>query len=459
MSKNYEVVLWEREGEDYRIKHGCVKGELFNDCLKTTVDIEQKTFFQWIERLTEQLDAAQKHQKSSGYKYLNPYSVLISETGAVYLLDLEAQSNLEVVRSMQRRSMRHFFPEARSEGKRWESLKQNLYAFGQLLRFMTAEARVSPAFTKRQKRRLHSIIEKCIEEKKHFGAATFTARQYEAFSRVRKEIRKIPVKVGKERKKAQSNEKEKTDRAKIKREWANVHRKRKRISYVILGIGTAIMLCVVGTVELRAVLQREKTTEVVSKVQPEQRNIQEEQRNIQEEQNTEGQHNLYALLLNNRKEDNLEVIAKGEAYYRELLYCLALAYEREDEEEKALHMYEDLCKVEEVSERLETIYAKRIRIEEKMNCRRALQTAKEATEKEENSEMLAELYLEMYARYGEETGKEYREQAEKLLQLFPYLMEKKDANEAAGKVKEAEKMQENAERKEKENIKIKGREG
>lgn len=436
MGKNYEVVLWEKEGEDYRIKHGCVKGELLGDYFKITAQIEQKIIFQWMAGLTEQLDVVQKHQKCSGYQYLNPYSVLISETGEVYLLDLEAQSNLEVVRFMQRRSMRHFFPEARSEGKRWGRLKQNLYAFGQLLWFMTSEARVSPAFTKQQKRKLHCIIEKCIGEKKNYGVAIFTVRQYEAFSQVRKDIRKIPVKAGRKRKKVQSNEKKKTDRVKIKRKSVNVHRKRKRIRCIIVGIGTTIVLCGVGTTELRAFLQRDKNSEVVSKakaeqIRKEQHKVQaehgtEESDKMQPEQSEEGQQNLYALLLNNSKEDNLEVIAKGEAYYRELLYCLALAYEREDEKEKALHMYEDLCKVEEVSERLEKVYAKRIRFEEKINDKRALQTAKEATKKVENSEMLAELYLEIYARYGEDAEKEYREQAEKLLQIFPYIKEKTD---------------------------------
>ena len=161
----------------------CVPGELLIYRMKEYPVMDKYTIYKWMRQLEEQLELYHRCMNNKCYRYLNPYSVLVTREEELLLLNLEDESNDFVLRNMQKRAMRSHFVKPIIHIR--ENTKQSidLYSYGKTIQFILANTKVEPSLTKREEHHLSKIIEKCLGEN--------PKKQYEDLNQMKKDL---PVK-------------------------------------------------------------------------------------------------------------------------------------------------------------------------------------------------------------------------------------------------------------------------
>lgn len=401
-------------------------GELLIYRLKRCQEVEKALLFDWMKQLLYQLELFHRCHSNESYRYLNPFSVLITQEEKLLLLDLEAESNEFVLRNMQKRAMRNHFVKPVVNIRENTKISLDLYGYGKTIQFILANVIVEPSLTKREENRLEKIIDKCLCENQK--------KQYEDLKQIKKELPSIQEK-----------------KLEIPGKW---------------GIGIAALAGILtvflvfsrgGKTEEQHQLQEyakgyenvqsedeEKTEDAEERVQQgsdderlplgkERRSVGGMEKGDAEydgmERAAEGVDALQEYMLRNTTQDNWEIIEQGEVLKRELLRYLAAAYDREEMKEKAKEAYEELCETEEQEELLESAYLRRIALEMEQNQEAAFQTGKEAMMKLPDSQPLAEKYLEVMKELEGMTKEECQKELETLLEQFPALKDSKSYQE------------------------------
>lgn len=168
--RTYEVIRFVRHQNRCHPAMDCVPGQLLIYRVQQYPEMEKKEALEWARKLAEQLEMYHHCKNGQPYRYLNPYSVLVTRDGDVALLDLEAQSNEFVLRNMQKRAMRNHFVRPIVHIKESERQFLDLYGYGKTVQFILANVKIRPALTRGEERRLARVIEKCTCEnpKKQF---------------------------------------------------------------------------------------------------------------------------------------------------------------------------------------------------------------------------------------------------------------------------------------------------
>lgn len=177
---NYEVIRFIEHGNRCRPAMDCVQGELLIYRIKRCPEIEKSVLFAWMRQLVIQIEQYHRCRNNKCYKYINPYSVLVTRDDQILLLDLEAESNAFVMKSMQKRAMRNHFVKPIVHIRENNRISLDLYGYSKTIQFLLASTYVTPALTGWEKRRLSKIIEKCLNEN--------SKKQYEDMKQVEKEL-------------------------------------------------------------------------------------------------------------------------------------------------------------------------------------------------------------------------------------------------------------------------------
>ena len=401
-----------------------VQGELLIFRLKRCREMEKTLLFEWMRELLRQLEQFHKCFGNRGYRYMNPYSVLVTEEGKLLLLDLEAESNEFVLRNMQKRAMRDHFVKPIVQIRENTKLSLDLYGYAKTIQFILANVQVEPSLTSREENRLEKIIDNCLCKN--------SKKQYEDFKRIQRELptaRRQQWEIGK----------------KIRKKW------------LILPAVAALLLALlflyytkraesdnqtqktpeqVENFEEMLPGQQEADEELISETKDEMQEFDHtegsEDMEESEEQEPEGQQdgmkeleeNIDALqeyVLKNTSQDNWTIIEQGEDLKRELFRYLAAAYDREELKEKALEAYQELCRTEAQEELLEAAYLRRIALEKEQSKEMALETGKEALERIPESRQLAEKCLDILAELETMTKEKCGKELEVLSGFYPDL--------------------------------------
>ena len=347
---NYEVIRFVEHGNRCRPAMDYVSGELLIYRLKRYPEVEKKVLFEWMKQLLCQLELYHRCCNGQCYRYLNPYSVLVTKENRLLLLDLGAESNDFVLKNMQKRSMRNHFVKPIVHIRENTKLSLDLYGFGKTIQFILANTKVEPSLTRREEYQLSKVIKKCLGEN--------PKKQYKDFKQVQKELPKVPNKT--------------------------YSRKSARIIRLYAAAGIFILLLSILLIVWQGKKEKVNPEEISEQKQLE---ATEEKGSIENQKDgmdilkeeTEG---LQEYLLRNTTKDNREIIETGERLYQELLRYLSAAYDREGMTEEALASYELLCDVETQTELVKSAYLRRISLEMEIQDKTAaIQTAKEAVGK------------------------------------------------------------------------------
>ena len=104
MEEMYEVLKFIEHGTTCRRSLDCVQGVSLIRRMKTHPGMDRRGMLVWFREIALCVD--QYHRSGSGqdYRYLNPYSIIVTEEDGLRLLDLEAPDNRLVRRHTHRLS-------------------------------------------------------------------------------------------------------------------------------------------------------------------------------------------------------------------------------------------------------------------------------------------------------------------------------------------------------------------
>lgn len=162
--EGYDVLRLITHGQTCYISSEYVEGRILAGWLKSNPNITKEQLFSLIREITNQLSMIHKCRKKPYYQYVNPYSLVVTEDGMLYFLDLEAGSNEKRLRFMQRRIVREcFLPKDEAYYQRG-SAKLDIYGLGKTIQYLLATAMPTPPLSGREERRFLRIILKCLND-------------------------------------------------------------------------------------------------------------------------------------------------------------------------------------------------------------------------------------------------------------------------------------------------------
>ena len=158
----------------------CAQGELLIDRIRRCPEVEKEEVFGWIRQLAQQLERFHRCQSGQCYRYVNPYSVMITRDDQILLLDLDAESNAFVLKNMQKRAMRNHFVKPLLHIRENTRLFADFYGFGKTVQFMMASTIPDPPLTHGETRKLYRVTEKCLSED--------PKRVYQEFGQIQRDL-------------------------------------------------------------------------------------------------------------------------------------------------------------------------------------------------------------------------------------------------------------------------------
>ena len=409
-------------------------GELLIDKIRATPKMSKETMFSWFYSLLVQLIQFHKCYPHRQYRYLNPFSVLITKENELYLLDMEASSNQFVLKNLQTQAMRVHFLKPNLNSNEESKIAYDIYCFGKTLQFILAHSEPSPSLRKSEELKLVKLIEKCLGEN--------PKKRYSNFWQIKKEISF-----------AKRGEKEKENFLK-----SGVV---KRVCLVLLVLVVGVVLLVTerskvslndenGVVSEEGVgkgagsekngenmgsndgsgsIKREEGVE--NRGSGDDREIEEGMESEEAELDVldevireleKGVAELLATLHENDKEGNERIIHSGQEMERMLLRVLATAYDRENHKEKAISAYGRWIEVESREEYLELAYLRKMKLEGELGLfEQSFETGRRGLERMEGNVNIARLYLESLIDSEMLKAKEIEVEYLRLLEIIPEL--------------------------------------
>ncbi|MDY3122696.1 hypothetical protein [Suipraeoptans intestinalis] len=211
-----------------------VRGRRLTDLLSEEKEISKEEFFSWVETMTKQLDQLYKDREEPCYQFLNPYSIIISTSRELFLLDYSSETNHKTILFINQRKIRNFFlPEGSTYYDR-PSLALDLFGLGRTLQYILTYGQITPGLGKREELQLRKIISACLHPSPAFA--------YGALFRIKRRISGLSQK----NKRQLKNHRKTSDSSKIKKEIPHekgrlVSPRRKKAGKII-GIGGGILL-------------------------------------------------------------------------------------------------------------------------------------------------------------------------------------------------------------------------
>lgn len=180
-SKNgYDIIKMVEQGKNGHIIMDYVKGQLLIHYIQIHPTISKELLFQWFQEIAKQLDKFHRCKAKPYYQYLNPYSIVVTENKQLYLLDLESESNQEIIRTAKNLTVRKKFMSQKRIQK--SKIELDIYSMGKTIQFILAKSEVIPKLSKKEEYHYSKIIEKCL--------ASNPQQQYHNLKQIQKEFSK-----------------------------------------------------------------------------------------------------------------------------------------------------------------------------------------------------------------------------------------------------------------------------
>ena len=141
-----------------------VRGQTLIGRLQTEEKIPKKLLFQWFRMLCTQLDCYHRSKGMQCYRYLSPYSVIVTREEKLLLLDLSVPGNGFVMKKMQIPAVRAHFVMPAGKKRSGMAVGIDLYGLGKLFQFMLAYTSVVPPLTWKEEFMMSLVIQKCTGE-------------------------------------------------------------------------------------------------------------------------------------------------------------------------------------------------------------------------------------------------------------------------------------------------------
>lgn len=178
--EGYDVLRLIEHGRNCYISSEYVEGRILAGWIRFCPDVGKERLFSLMREISGQMNMLHKCRKKPCYQYVNPYSIVVTDEGKPYFLDLDAGSNEKRMRFMQRRIVRECFLPQEEAYYQKGSRELDLYGLGKTFQYLLAAAAPDPSLTLREERRFLKIISKCLNYQS--GSA------YQSAAEIRKNI-------------------------------------------------------------------------------------------------------------------------------------------------------------------------------------------------------------------------------------------------------------------------------
>lgn len=172
--EGYDVLRFIEHNRTCYVSSEYVKGKTLVKYLKYHPCISKKQLFGWMRILAKQLSQFHKCRGNPCYRYVNPYSVIVSEEREIYFLDMASSSNEEELQNMQRRVVREYFLPKDEPYYQTASVALDLYGLGRTFQYLLAETEQEPPLKNSEIVKLQRLISRCLNRhsKKAFQKAS-----------------------------------------------------------------------------------------------------------------------------------------------------------------------------------------------------------------------------------------------------------------------------------------------
>lgn len=161
--EGYDVLRLIEHNQVCYVSSEYVRGKPLPRWLKYHPCVKKEELFKLIGDIAGQLSQIHRCRENPCYQYVNPYSIIVSEDGQVRFLDVNAGSNGEQLRIMQRRTVReHFLPPEEPYYQK-ASVELDIYGFGRTLQYVLAETEAEPPLRRTEEARFQKIISRCLD--------------------------------------------------------------------------------------------------------------------------------------------------------------------------------------------------------------------------------------------------------------------------------------------------------
>ncbi len=151
-------------GQSCYISSEYVKGCTLAVGLRYHPNLSKERLLEWIQDITRQLGLIHRCRGNPCYRYVNPYSIIVTQEGQLHFLDMDAKSNEEQLRFMQRRVIReHFLPRQQAYYQK-ACVRLDIYGLGRTIQYILSEADPEPPLKRREEARFHKIISRCLKD-------------------------------------------------------------------------------------------------------------------------------------------------------------------------------------------------------------------------------------------------------------------------------------------------------
>ena len=162
--EGYDVLRLIEHGQSCYISSEYVKGCILAVWLRYHPNLSKDRLLEWIQDITRQLGLIHRCRGNPCYRYVNPYSIIVTQEGQLHFLDMDAKSNEEQLRFMQRRVIReHFLPLQQAYYQK-ASVRLDIYGLGRTIQYILSEADPEPPLKRREEARFHKIISRCLKD-------------------------------------------------------------------------------------------------------------------------------------------------------------------------------------------------------------------------------------------------------------------------------------------------------
>lgn len=350
MEEMYEVLKFIEHGAHCRQSMDCVQGTLLISCLRGNPEIKKNILFEWFRQLALCLEQFQRCRNGQNYRYLSPYSVVVSEEEGLLLLDLDSLENEFAIKKMQHRSVRTRFILPVQPGE--PAVDADIYGMGRVIQLILSCVRVFPPLTRREEMRLFRLTERCTSA---------SGKRYTDFRQLIKELPEIPLHCESGKHLCISEPGWLGERS--GRGAAGYRRKGKAV------LAGAIALALAGGIAVRFLSG--DVQDVAHAGLTEENEDPAEEKDVLPAENEEekvlymemAENALQAWMLENTTAGNQAVLTYGCELERSILSSLAAVYEREEMTEEAILAYERLIETEDRKEKVESAGIKKMRLE------------------------------------------------------------------------------------------------
>lgn len=184
--EGYDVLRLIEHGQICYVSSEHVYGMTLVQYLRQSPGVDKRQLFLWMQEITRQLELIHRCRGNPCYKYVNPYSVIVSKERKIYFMDVESGTNQEMLRRMRKREVREYFLPEEERYYQNASIQLDIYGLGKTLQYLLAHTVPDVKLCRREEIKIQRVISRCLRWQ--------SKKSYQNVSEIRQQIPEYKVK-------------------------------------------------------------------------------------------------------------------------------------------------------------------------------------------------------------------------------------------------------------------------